>query len=214
MKLYDLSNKSHRPANYSSSHEYHLGDIIVQTEFKVTSWAKVSSANKAEQDYERLSTLPSTSIDLQLLLALVTKINKSTPKDEGILVFLPGFASIDRLSTMIEDSNFRDSFRIIVLHSQMDTSAQNRNEEDAFTATDGTYRKIILATNIAETSITIDGIVHVIDSGLSKMRTYNGDTDSSQLIVSRISQASAKQRKGRAGRTRPGNCYRLYSKQA
>lgn len=116
MKLYDLSNKSHRPANYSSSHEYHLGDIIVQTEFKVTSWAKVSSANKAEQDYERLSTLPSTSIDLQLLLALVTKINKSTPKDEGILVFLPGFASIDRLSTMIEDSNFRDSFRIIVLH--------------------------------------------------------------------------------------------------
>lgn len=71
-----------------------------------------------------------------------------------------------------------------------------------------------MATNIAETSITIDGIVHVIDSGLSKMRTYNGDTDSSQLIVSRISQASAKQRKGRAGRTRPGNCYRLYSKQA
>lgn len=72
-------------------------------------------------------------------------------------------------------------------------------------------RKIIVATNIAETSITIDGIVYVIDSGMSKQKVYNPRLRQESLLVSPISKASAKQRAGRAGRTRPGKCFRLYT---
>merc|ERR1719436_202792 len=72
-------------------------------------------------------------------------------------------------------------------------------------------RKIIVATNIAETSLTIDGVVYVVDPGLFKQMLYNPRTHVESLLVSPISKASAMQRAGRAGRTRPGKCYRLYT---
>ena len=71
-------------------------------------------------------------------------------------------------------------------------------------------RKVIVATNIAETSLTIDGIVHVVDPGFSKQKVYNPRIRVESLIVTPISQASARQRAGRAGRTKPGKCFRLY----
>lgn len=69
-------------------------------------------------------------------------------------------------------------------------------------------RKVIVATNIAETSVTLEGIVYVVDSGFSKQRFYNPMTDVEALVVAPVSQASAKQRAGRAGRVRPGKCFR------
>ena len=72
-------------------------------------------------------------------------------------------------------------------------------------------RKCIIATNIAEASLTIDGIYYVVDPGFAKIKTYNSKLGMDSLIVAPISQASAKQRAGRAGRTGPGHCYRLYS---
>ena len=75
-------------------------------------------------------------------------------------------------------------------------------------------RKIIISTNIAETSLTIDGIVFVIDPGFSKQKVYNPRLKIESLLVSPISKASAKQRAGRAGRTQPGKCYRLYTQKA
>lgn len=75
-------------------------------------------------------------------------------------------------------------------------------------------RKVICATNIAETSLTIDGVVYVVDTGFSKQKIYNPRSRVESLTVQPISQASAKQRAGRAGRTRPGKCYRLYTKDA
>ena len=74
-------------------------------------------------------------------------------------------------------------------------------------------RKVIVATNIAETSLTIDGIVYVVDPGFSKQKVYNPRIRVESLIVTPISQASARQRAGRAGRTRPGKCFRLYPEQ-
>lgn len=71
-------------------------------------------------------------------------------------------------------------------------------------------RKVIVSTNIAETSLTIDGIVYVVDPGFSKQKVYNPRIRVESLIVTPISQASARQRAGRAGRTRPGKCFRLY----
>ncbi|KAF4740863.1 hypothetical protein FOZ62_009532, partial [Perkinsus olseni] len=75
-------------------------------------------------------------------------------------------------------------------------------------------RKVVVATNVAETSITIDGIVYVVDPGFSKQKVFNPRTRMESLLVSPISQASAQQRAGRAGRTRPGKCFRLYTENA
>ncbi|KAK6200436.1 P-loop containing nucleoside triphosphate hydrolase protein [Scheffersomyces amazonensis] len=75
-------------------------------------------------------------------------------------------------------------------------------------------RKIIISTNIAETSLTIDGIVYVVDPGFSKQKVYNPRIRVESLLVSPISKASAQQRAGRAGRTRPGKCFRLYTEEA
>ena len=72
-------------------------------------------------------------------------------------------------------------------------------------------RKVIVSTNIAETSLTIDGIVYVVDPGFSKQKVYNPRARVESLLVSPISRASAHQRAGRAGRTRPGKCFRLYT---
>jgi pre-mRNA-splicing factor ATP-dependent RNA helicase DHX15/PRP43 len=73
-------------------------------------------------------------------------------------------------------------------------------------------RKVIVSTNIAESSLTIDGIVYVVDPGFSKQKAYNPSTRVESLLVSPISKESAQQRTGRAGRTRPGKCFRLYTK--
>lgn len=72
-------------------------------------------------------------------------------------------------------------------------------------------RKVVLATNIAETSLTIDGIVYVIDCGFSKQTSYNPRTGMESLIVTPISKASSNQRAGRAGRVSPGKCFRLFT---
>ncbi len=74
--------------------------------------------------------------------------------------------------------------------------------------------QVVIATNIAETSLTIDGIFYVVDPGFVKQKVYNSKTGMDQLIVTPISQAQAKQRAGRAGRTGPGKCYRLYTERA
>ena len=75
-------------------------------------------------------------------------------------------------------------------------------------------RKVVVATNIAETSITINGVVYVIDPGFSKQNVYNPRIRVESLLVTPISKASARQRAGRAGRTRPGKCFRLYTEES
>src|SRR5207247_2141746 len=72
-------------------------------------------------------------------------------------------------------------------------------------------RKVVVATNVAETSVTIDGIRHVVDSGLARIARYDAERGINTLFVEEISRASAEQRKGRAGRTAPGTCYRLWT---
>lgn len=74
--------------------------------------------------------------------------------------------------------------------------------------------QVVIATNIAETSLTIDGIYYVVDPGFVKQKIYNPKTGMDSLVVTPISQAAAKQRAGRAGRTGPGKCYRLYTERA
>ncbi|KAK6264658.1 hypothetical protein QUC31_012851 [Theobroma cacao] len=93
-------------------------------------------------------------------------------------------------------------------------SGLSRAEQDlVFSPTPKGKRKVVISTNIAETSLTLEGIVYVVDSGFSKQRFYNPISDIENLVVAPISKASARQRAGRAGRLRPGKCYRLYSEE-
>src|SRR5204862_7054096 len=83
------------------------------------------------------------------------------------------------------------------------------DQDRAFAASE--VRKVIVATNVAETSVTIDGIRHVVDGGLARVARYDAERGISTLFIEEISRASAEQRKGRAGRTAPGTCYRLWT---
>lgn len=147
----------------------------------------------------------SGTIDHQLLLNLISLIHDHTPTKETILVFLPGIGSIMTQSNAI--SHKLPNCKIMVLHSEAS------GDQECVFATNPKLRKIILSTNIAETSLTIGDVKHVIDCGFVKSIVYDAKTDSKQLVESRISRASADQRAGRTGRTENGRCYRLYSKQ-
>jgi len=86
----------------------------------------------------------------------------------------------------------------------------NDEQQQVFESTPQGHRKVVVATNIAESSITIDGIVYVVDCGFVKMNVYNHKTNIQSLVIAPTSQASAQQRSGRAGRVKPGKAYRLY----
>lgn len=123
-----------------------------------------------------------------------------------ILVFLPGERAIRECWNRLALTPASRSLHVIPLYARLGKDEQERVFEPA---PEGMI-KIIIATNIAETSVTIDGITTVIDSGLAKLNYYNPRSFTSSLIESPVSKASCNQRKGRAGRTGPGYCYRLY----
>ena len=122
-----------------------------------------------------------------------------------ILVFLPGMAEIRRVQREIEPIAAEQGAVVLPLHGSLPA------EDQDLALRPGPLRKIILATNIAETSLTIDGVSTVIDSGLARTAHYDPQRGFDRLDLGRISQASAAQRTGRAGRTGPGRCVRLWS---
>lgn len=127
-----------------------------------------------------------------------------------ILLFLTGEEEIENACRMIatESERLRAApFLCLPLYSNLPVDKQ----QSVFVPAPPGTRKIIVATNIAETSITVDGIVYVVDPGYCKQKEYNPRIRVESLLVSPISQASANQRAGRAGRTRPGKCFRLYT---
>lgn len=148
-------------------------------------------------------------VDHNTIVQLIQFIHRSYALHESILVFLPGLEDILKQKDLIERSVRNDEITIVVLHSEVRDGADESNVFRSLRAT----RKIILATNIAETSVTIPDAVHAIDSGIMKILSYDPVNDCSQLITTKISRANAQQRAGRIGRTREGTCYRFYSYQ-
>jgi ATP-dependent helicase HrpB len=124
-----------------------------------------------------------------------------------ILAFLPGTAEIRRAMRQCEAVAKSAGLLMLPLHGALTPQEQERAVGET------TQRKLILATNVAESSVTIDGVTAVIDSGLARLATYSPWSGLPTLHVGRISKASAKQRAGRAGRTAPGRVLRLYSEQ-
>lgn len=147
-------------------------------------------------------------INLELIVALIRHIVMK--EDNGaILVFLPGWDNISTLNDLLmADQIFKsDRFMIIPLHSLMPTVSQTQ----VFKKPPPGVRKIVIATNIAETSITIDDVVYVIDGGKIKETHFDTQNNIRTMTAEWVSLANAKQRKGRAGRVSPGKCYHLYN---
>ncbi len=128
-------------------------------------------------------------------------------KESGsVLVFLPGTAEIRRVGQLLESSPLGDDVLITPLYGELSIESQ----ELAIQPPPAGKRKVVLATNIAETSLTIEGIRMVIDSGLARKPRFDPGSGLTRLETVNISQASAEQRRGRAGRLEPGSCYRLW----
>ena len=126
----------------------------------------------------------------------------------SLLVFLPGQAEIRRVAEQLGEAlGGRSDVRLCPLHGELELSAQRAAIEPAPAG----LRKVVLATNIAETSLTIDGVRVVVDAGLARVPRFDPGSGMTRLDTVRISRASATQRAGRAGRLQPGACYRLWS---
>ncbi|MBL8968907.1 MAG: ATP-dependent RNA helicase, partial [Spirochaetaceae bacterium] len=129
-------------------------------------------------------------------------------REGDILIFLPGEKAIKDCMKRLAFGPVGDRLHIIPLYARLGKDEQER----VFERPPQGKTKVVISTNIAETSVTIDGITSVIDSGQAKLNFYNPRSFTSSLIETPISKASCNQRKGRAGRTRPGVCYRLYAR--
>ncbi|CAB4273968.1 unnamed protein product [Prunus armeniaca] len=150
------------------------------------------------------------NVDFVLIEQLLRKIC-SDSKDGAILVFLPGWDDIKKTQErLLMNPYFRNTSKVLIisLHSMVPSADQKM----VFKRPHPGCRKIVLSTNMAETAITIDDVVYVIDSGRMKEKNYDPFNNVSSLQSSWVSKASAKQRRGRAGRCQPGICYHLYSK--
>jgi ATP-dependent helicase HrpB len=124
----------------------------------------------------------------------------------SLLVFLPGAGEIRRAETLLKERVGEPNVDIVTLYGALDAREQDR----AISPSPPGRRKVVLATSIAETSLTIEGVRVVIDSGLSRVPRYEPDVGLTRLETVRVSRAAADQRRGRAGRTEPGVCYRLW----
>ncbi len=146
--------------------------------------------------------------------ALLAKIESTIDRvldnkeDGDILVFLPGEKIIRDCVKRLSFASFHSKIHIVPLYGRLPKEEQ----EKVFDSAPFGKKKVVLSTNIAETSVTINGITTVIDTGLAKLNFYNPKSYTSSLNETPVSKASCNQRRGRAGRTCAGTCYRLYSR--
>ncbi len=145
--------------------------------------------------------------DAQVERQMADAIASALRADSGsVLAFLPGAAEIRRTQNFLSERVHDASIEIVPLFGALDAAVQDRAIAPAPKGT----RKVVLATSIAETSLTIEGVRIVVDSGLARVPRYEPDIGLTRLETVRASRAAADQRRGRAGRTEPGVCYRLW----
>jgi len=150
-----------------------------------------------------LSRKSDVPLERQMAEAIATALHA----DAGsVLAFLPGAAEIRRTQSLLEERVKDASIAIVPLFGALEASVQDR----AIAPAPKGRRKVVLATSIAETSLTIEGVRIVVDSGLARVPRYEPDIGLTRLVTVRASRAAVDQRRGRAGRTEPGICYRLW----
>ena len=154
-----------------------------------------------------LRHLPYSADPLQIQVKEAVRLLDREENTGNILTFLPGIAEIRRTMRECAEMASQTDLLVLPLHGDLTPTEQDRAISPA------AQRKLILATNVAESSVTVEGVTAVIDSGLARVATYSPWTGLPTLQIGRISKASAIQRAGRAGRTGPGQVVRLYSQE-
>ena len=149
---------------------------------------------------EHLNRAPASE---QAAEAVERIVNHGGPGD--VLVFMPGMGEINATINALRAARLAEDCDFIPLHGDLSPDDQDR----AFAPS--SRRKVVVSTNVAETSVTIDGIRHVVDGGEARVARYDSERGIQTLFIEEISRASADQRKGRAGRTAPGTCWRLWT---
>lgn len=161
------------------------------------------------RDLGRIIIALKDALDYHLIAKIVEYIHGSLGSENGsILLFMSGVAEIDRTIRSIAQLPNPGQFWTLPLHAALTPKEQKRVFE---TAPHG-KRKVVVSTNIAETSITISDVVAVVDSGRVKQTIFDPSSNATKLVDTLTSQAAAAQRMGRAGRVRPGVCYKMYTK--
>jgi ATP-dependent helicase HrpB len=163
-----------------------------------------SEGRRFPVEVEHLPQPDERPLDQQVVAALKRLVQKGL--DGHVLVFLPGAGEIRRAQEACEEFASRHGMDVFPLHGDLPPAEQDRAIRPS------QRLKLILSTNVAETSVTIEGVAAVIDSGLARTASHSPWSGLPALKVARVSKASAIQRAGRAGRTRAGVCVRLYTK--
>ncbi len=165
---------------------------------------RVSSAGKMFDVEVRYAKRPVEHVDREVA-ATIQRALLEAPGDA--LVFLPGAAEIHRVARTLESVGMDRTVRVLPLMGDLTSQAQDL----ALQPSAAHERKVVLSTSIAETSLTIDGVRIVVDSGLSRRSRFDPGSGMTRLETLPVSRAAAEQRRGRAGRTAPGVCYRVYT---
>ncbi|KAL1566113.1 RNA helicase [Salvia divinorum] len=200
----NLPRNSRRGRQQQESKKDHLTELFEDADIDVLYKSYSASTRQS------LHAWSGSQLDLGLVEASIEHICRHEGAG-AILVFLTGWDDISKLLDKLRANIFvgdPNKFLVIPLHGSMPTV----NQREIFDRPPPNVRKIVLATNIAESSITIDDVVYVIDCGKAKETSYDALNKLACLLPSWISKASAHQRRGRAGRVQPGVCYRLYPK--
>lgn len=165
----------------------------------------------AGQSYPVETRWRPVSPQARLDAAVAGQVQEALQETEGdLLVFLPGVAEIRRVESLLSDARLPPSISILPLYGDLPGPQQDQ----ALQPSPPGRRKIVLSTSIAESSLTIEGVRVVIDSGYMRQPRFSPSTGMAKLETIRVSQASADQRRGRAGRLGPGVCYRLWAEAA
>ena len=159
--------------------------------------------------YRPLTSKDEDDAEVELTDAIVDAADELARHGEGdILVFLPGEREIREAAEALRKSTLRRNDEILPLFARLSHAEQHKILHPS-----GAKRRIVLATNVAETSLTVPGIKYVIDTGLARVKRYSARAKVEQLHVEKISQAAARQRSGRCGRVSAGVCIRLFSEE-
>ncbi|KAI0023561.1 P-loop containing nucleoside triphosphate hydrolase protein [Xylariomycetidae sp. FL0641] len=201
--------------------DYYLEDIIRMTNFTGNNdkfrdsryddffdGNATGTKGEAQDPIKKIIQGLGSRINYSLLVETAKEIDADleySGKQGGILIFLPGVVEINRTVNQLKAVS---SLHVLPLHASLDTREQRR----VFQSAPAGKRKVVVATNVAETSITIDDIVAVIDTGKVKETSFDPQNNMRKLEETWASQAACKQRRGRAGRVQAGKCYKLYTK--
>lgn len=191
--------------------DLYLDDVIHMTGFTGYQDYDNKVPDRDVDDKQRVSKVIQglgMRINYNLLLETAKSIDNDlsrTQKSGGILIFLPGVAEINQICRLL---NSVTTLHVLPLHASLET----REQKKVFSAPPPGKRKVVVATNVAETSITIDDIVAVIDSGRVKETSFDPQNNMRKLEETWASRAACKQRRGRAGRVQAGKCYKLYTR--